>query len=103
MTTPTAKAKLITIICGMELEARLAVGLKELGCVSGYTLVHAKGRGMHGPRAVGPVDGGNVRIEIITAPAHEQAIMDLLVRSFDSDALTAFVQDVQAFPARHFT
>jgi hypothetical protein len=102
MTPDTTKAKLVTILCGSELEVRLRVELTELGCLNGYTLVRATGRGTHGPRATGLIDAGNVRIELLVAPAREQAIMAMLARSFQGDALTAFAHDVDAFPAKQF-
>ena len=102
MTHETAKVKLVTIICANEMEDRLARRLQSLGCVHGYTTTQASGRGVHGPRKRGFVDGGNLRIEILMGEAAHAEVMGLLAAEFTEEPLMAFVQDVEAFPREHF-
>jgi len=88
-------AKLVTIICGVELEERLQHDLKARGL--GYTVTHANGRGVHGPRTFGMVDGANIRTEILVTPAELPKVIEL-VKGYQGDAVTAYMQDVAAFP-----
>ena len=78
MTSQTVKVKLVTIICGSEMEDRLARGLRSLGCVHGYTSTHANGRGLHGQRTAGFLDGGNLRIELIPSVGDDVKVMEFL-------------------------
>jgi hypothetical protein len=102
MTSHTVKVKLVTIICGSELEARLARGLRSLGCVHGYTSTHADGRGLHGPRKVGFLDGGNLRLELILRVGDDAKVIGFLADEFSDEPLTAFVQDGEAIPSKQF-
>ncbi len=102
MPVETVSVKLITIICASELEDHLAEDLRALGHVSGYTITKAAGRGLHGPRTLGFIDSGNVRIEILLRKEKAEALLKMLASKHGDDALTAFVQDVEAFPPRHF-
>jgi hypothetical protein len=102
MDNDVARVKLITIICGNEIEGRLARGLAALGSIRGYTMTPASGRGLHGSRHPGIVDSGNIRVEILVHPSHAPKILGFLGAEFADDAVTAFVQDVDAFPGKHF-
>jgi len=102
MKAATAKVQLLTIVCANELEERLAADLRAFSGISGYTLTHANGRGLHGPRELGIVDGANVRIEVLMAPQLAQKVLDLLAVKYDEEPLTAYMQEVEAFPRAHF-
>ena len=78
MTSHTVKAKLVTIICGSEMEDRVARGLRSLGCVHGYTSTKANGFGLHGTRKVGFLDGGNLRIELILSVGDDTKVIGFL-------------------------
>jgi hypothetical protein len=73
-----------------------------LGGVSGYTVTRANGRGLHGPRKFGIVDGANVRIEILVTAPCAKKLVELLVARYEGDPLTAYVQEVDALPQSHF-
>jgi hypothetical protein len=102
MSTATAKVKLITIICGLELEQRVSTDLKTLDGIGGYTRMVAGGQGTHGARKFGLVDGANVRLEILVAPKYAGQVLELLEANFRDDALIAYVQEVAAIPSKHF-
>jgi hypothetical protein len=98
----TAKVHLVTIICANELESRLVADLQELGGISGCTVLRANGRGLHGPREYGIVDGANLQFEILVPSPLAKTIFELLAAKYDGDALTAYSQAVEAFPRSHF-
>jgi hypothetical protein len=102
MRNDTAKVQLVTIICGNELERRLANDLKALGGVTGYTVTRAEGRGLHGPRKFGLFDGANVRIEVLVTAPWREKITEMLLANYEGDPLTAFAQEVEALPGNHF-
>lgn len=101
MAVETERAKLITIVCGNELEERVASDLMRAGA-KGYTVSRATGRGRHGTRRVGIDDGANVRIEAVIALSDVPKMVDVLER-FHDDALMAYMQDVDVFPHGRLT
>ena len=68
MNSMTTKVHLVTIVCGNELEERVARDLAALGGSSGFTATRANGRGLHGPRKFGVTDSANIRLEILVVP-----------------------------------
>jgi nitrogen regulatory protein PII len=89
----SAKMKLVTIIASSELLDRLTVGLRKLG-VPGYTTVAVNGRGLHGPRARGVFDSGNVRLETVVSPALGAALLEYLAADYED--IVVFAHDVEA-------
>lgn len=102
MENATTKVQLVTIVCANELEHRLVADLKGLGGVSGCTVIRANGRGLHGPRQFGVIDGANLQFELLVPSTVAKKIFELLAAKYDGDALTAYMQEVEAFPAGHF-
>jgi hypothetical protein len=80
----------------------LVADLKELGGISGCTVLRANGRGLHGRREYGIVDGANLQFEILVPAPLAKKIFELLAEKYDGDPLTAYAQEVEAFPRSHF-
>jgi hypothetical protein len=97
----TARAKLITVIASFELQDRLEHDLPGLGA-TGFSLCKVDGRGKHGRRRRGVLDGGNIRFETVVAPAAAEAIMAYLAQLAEGGEMVAFCQDVDALPRKHF-
>ena len=74
--TKTVPARLITIICGNEIEGRLSTDLKTVG-VRAYTMSRATGRGTHGPRVFDIADMANVRIELLVPPSQADLVLGM--------------------------
>jgi nitrogen regulatory protein PII len=102
MNSMTTKVHLVTIVCGNELEERVARDLAALGGISGFTVTRANGRGLHGPRKFGVTDSANIRLEILVVPPWADKVVAMLVANYQGDPLTAFVQEVLALPQSHF-
>ena len=96
MPTGAVKVNLVTIICGNELENRVVRELTALGVFSAYTRMEASGRGTHGSRKFGMVDGANTRIELLVTPEHATKIIEFLAANYVNEALIAYTQDVMA-------
>ena len=96
MAVDTNRAKLITIICGIELEERVAGNLMKAGA-PGYTVTRARGRGRHGTRKVAIDDGGSIRIDVLVPAKDAPKLVEVVGRLRD-DAVTAYIQDVDTFP-----
>jgi hypothetical protein len=97
----TASVKLVTIIASSELQDRLIDDLRGAGA-TGYTISRASGGGLHGPRKVGILEAGNVRIETLAAADVAQRVLDRVVRNYEGLSLVAFVHDVEALPRERF-
>jgi nitrogen regulatory protein P-II 2 len=81
--------KLVTIIAEDELEKRLLEELKSLGA-GGYTLVRAKGQGLHHLRA-SEWEGENTMIQLIVSEEIADRIFDHLAdRYFGRFSVTAY-------------
>jgi hypothetical protein len=102
MKPSTATVHLVTIVCANELENRLFADLKDLGGITGCTVLRANGRGLHGPRQFGFVDGANLQIEMLVPSPLAKKIFELLAAKYEGDALTAYMHEVEAFPRSHF-
>lgn len=98
----TAKAKLVVVVAPFELSEHLAKDFKKLG-VHGATTSRANGYGAHGPRQYGPLDGANIRFEIVCSAALSTSILAHIATEFEDRAVTAFSLDCEAVPADHFT
>jgi len=98
----TTKITLVTVIAAFELQARLAKDLKAAG-VKGYTVGKVDGHGTHGHRAAGIADASSIRIEMLVSPTVAEAILKRLASEYADQPLIAYVQEVQAMPAEHFT
>lgn len=90
------RAKLISIICGLELEERIAGELMRAGA-TGYTVTRTRGRGRHGIRKVAVDDGGSIRIDVLVPVGDLPKLVEVMSHLRD-DAITAYMQDVEAFP-----
>jgi hypothetical protein len=97
----TAKIKLVTVIASSEVQDRLIDDLRRLGA-TGYTTSAANGGGLHGPRRKGMWELGNVRIETLVPREVADAILECVVRSYESLSIIAFMHDVEAVPPDHF-
>jgi hypothetical protein len=89
-------------VCASELEDRLVADFKELGGISGCTISRADGRGLHGSRRFGIVDGANLKFEILVPSPLSKRVLELLAAKYDGGALIAYTQEVEAFPRSHF-
>lgn len=89
------RAKLITVVCGNEMEERVLRDLEAAG-VKGYTVMRVSGRGMHGVRKPRIDDAANIRIDIVLDPGAMAPVTAALGRYRD-EPLTAYIQDVETF------
>ncbi len=97
----TGKVKLLTIIASSELQDRIIDDLRHAGA-GGYTIAHASGGGLHGPRLRGMWDTGNVRIESLMSPETAQRVLEHVARAYADLSLIAFAQDVDAARPERF-
>jgi hypothetical protein len=86
--------RLVTIVVEAVLEERLVRDLRTAGA-TGWTINVARGAGPLG-RRVGDLEGGNVRVEVLCAPATADAIMARLEEAyFPHYAAIAWVDTVE--------
>ncbi len=86
--------KLVTVVGEAALEARLIRDSLALGA-KGYTITDAHGAGPRNQRN-GDLEGGNIKIEIITDEVTVQKILEKLeVEYFPHYAVSCWVADVQ--------
>lgn len=75
---------LLTIVCEAMLEPDLEKELPRLG-VTGYTMVDARGLGVHGRRSGVWRKEGNIRVEIICTPQLAERVVEYLRREYERD------------------
>lgn len=86
--------KLITVVCEAALESRLIRDCMALGA-KGYTITDAHGAGPRNQRN-GDLEGGNIKIEIITDDATVEKLVEKLeTEYFPHYAVSCWVSDVQ--------
>ncbi len=86
--------KLITIVCEAALESRLIRDCMALGA-KGYTITDAHGAGPRNQRN-GDLEGGNIKIEIITDDGTVQKVVEKLeLEYFPHYAVSCWILDVQ--------
>jgi hypothetical protein len=66
--------------------------------VTGYTSATVDGRGLHGPRRSGLLDGANVRIEVLASPEQARRILEHVATEHSGEAVLAFVVNAEAIP-----
>jgi hypothetical protein len=93
--------KLVTIVAPYENAESLAGELHDLG-VTAFTSSRADGRGLHGPRNYGVLDGANVRMEMLVNADLARKILDYVAVAHDGDAMVAFAVEAEAAPRRRF-
>lgn len=98
----TAKLKLVTIIGKASHEAAM-LSLLGGSKVSGHTVTRASGFGRHGESDPRLTDSGNVRVEVLLAPAAAHVLLEKVVLRFSGQQVIAFMVDAEAVPAEHFT
>ena len=101
VSTRTVRKKLITFLVPETIEHRIFDEVLALGA-NGCTACDARGRGAHGARP-STWAAGNLRIEVIC----DDAIVEKILAHIDSEyrgpnAVAAWVQDVDAWPADKF-
>lgn len=85
--------KLITVVCEAALESRLIRDCTTLGA-KGYTITDAHGAGPRNQRN-GDLEGGNIKIEIITdEPTVQKIVEKLELEYFPHYAVSCWVSDV---------
>jgi len=88
---------LLTIVCEALLESDLEQELPRLG-VTGYTIVDARGLGVHGRRSGAWRKEGNIRVEILCAPQIADSIIDFLRRNYEAHyGMLIFSSAVQVY------
>ncbi len=86
--------KLITVVCEAALESRLIRDCMALGA-KGYTITDAHGAGPRNQRN-GDLEGGNIKIEIITDDGTVQKIVEKLeLEYFPHYAVSCWILDVE--------
>jgi hypothetical protein len=75
---------LLTIVCESVLEAELEQELPKIG-VTGYTIVDARGLGVHGRRSGVWRKEGNIRVEILCDPPLAERVVEHLRREYERD------------------
>lgn len=86
--------KLLTVVCEAALEPRLIRDCVALGA-KGYTITDAHGAGPRNQRN-GDLEGGNIRIEIITdEPTVQKIVEKLEIEYFPHYAVSCWVTDIQ--------
>lgn len=89
-----SKKKLLTIVCEGALESRLIKDVLALGA-KGYTVTDAHGTGPRNQRN-GDLEGGNVRLEIVTDEATLAKVIEQLEKEyFPNYAVSVWVSDVE--------
>lgn len=89
-----SKRKLLTIVSEAALESRLIKECSLLGA-KGYTVTDAHGAGPRNQRN-GDLEGGNIKIEIVTDSETVDKIVGKLVSDyFPHYALSCWVSDVE--------
>jgi len=90
---------LLTIVCEALLESELEQELPRLG-VTGYTIIDARGLGVHGRRSGAWRKEGNIRVEILCTPPLAERVVDHLRREYERDyGLLIFSTSVQVHSA----
>jgi nitrogen regulatory protein P-II 2 len=74
-----SRRKLLTVVCEGALESRLIKDLMALGA-KGYTVTDAHGTGPRNQRN-GDLEGGNIRIEVVT----DQVTLEKIIERLQSD------------------
>ena len=91
----SAKRKLLTIICEIDIERKLSDDVMALGA-HGYTVTEARGRGAGGERDAAWGPSGNIRMEVICDAAVAQAIAERLRKNyFDHFSMVLYLSDVE--------
>ena len=86
--------KLVTIVCEAALESRLIRDCMALGA-KGYTITDAHGAGPRNQRN-GDLEGGNIKIEIITDDGTVQKVVEKLeLEYFPHYAVSCWILDVE--------
>jgi hypothetical protein len=98
----TARVTLLTIIAVTELEDRLVRDLKALG-VRGYTIDRVEARGAHGHRMAGLTDATDLRFELFVSPTVAHKVLERIAKSYKDQPIMAYLHEVEAMPAEHFT
>ena len=93
--------KLLTVFASFDLEARVLGDLRALGA-SGYTVDSVNGRGAHGVRRYGVVDGANVRVQSLLREDVARAALRLFASDYAEEPVVAFLTDAEAVPANRF-
>lgn len=87
--------KLLTVVCEASLERTVVADLGRLGA-RGYTIIDARGHGVHGDRDGLWPASANIRIEILCDSAVAEAIaFDLKSRYYEQYSMVIFISDVQ--------
>ena len=93
--------RLVTIIAEPVLKDRLLHEIHALGA-HGYTISEVHGEGTRGIHA-SQWQGGNVKIETLVSPEVADRIMDAMAdHYFPTDAVIAYVSDVQVVRGEKF-
>jgi nitrogen regulatory protein PII len=88
-----SQRKLLTVVCEAALESRLIKDLMGLGA-KGYTVTDAHGTGPRNQRN-GDLEGGNIRIEVVTDEVTIEKIIERLQADyFPNYAVSVWVADV---------
>lgn len=89
-----SQKKLLTVVCEGALESRLIKDLLALGA-KGYTVTDAHGTGPRNQRN-GDLEGGNIRIEVVTDQVTLENIIERLKYDyFPNYAVSVWVADVE--------
>jgi hypothetical protein len=88
------KRKLLTVVCEGALESRLIKDLLSLGA-KGYTVTDAHGTGPRNQRNA-DLEGGNIRLEVVTDEATLSKIIDRLQSDyFPNYAVSVWIAEVE--------
>jgi nitrogen regulatory protein PII len=89
-----SKRKLLTVVCEAALESRLIKDLMGLGA-KGYTVTDAHGTGPRNQRN-GDLEGGNIRIEVVTDEVTIEKIIERLQADyFPNYAVSVWLANVE--------
>jgi hypothetical protein len=98
----TARRKLLTIICEIDLERRLGDEVIALGA-HGYTVTEARGRGAGGERDAAWSPSGNMRMEVICDTTVAEAIAEHLRKTYFANfSMVLYVSDVEVLRGEKF-
>jgi hypothetical protein len=91
----TERCTLLTIMTEAALEQALTDDVERLGA-HGWTVTDARGKGQWGEREADWASSGNVRLEVICAPAVAEHIAEHVIASYGADhPLALYVSDVR--------
>ena len=94
----TTAVKLVTVIASFDMEGRVLADMASLGA-TGYTVSSVNGRGVHGRRHYGVIDGANVRIESLVTPDVARGLLEHLAATYADEPLIAFSQNAEVISA----